>query len=174
MLIGLFRMKKHVRYYLAETNEDFQKCKAIIIEYLEILGIDLGYMDLPVEFATMEKKYGDKEGVLILALDGNEAIGCVGVRKIEPGIAELKRLYVRDSHRGLQVGVTLLEKALENARTLGYKKIRLDVIPTLLKAKKLYQSFGFYEIPPYFNNPVEGTTYMEKLLNDDPKLNSKL
>ena len=89
--------------------------------------------------------------VLILALNGIEAIGCVGVRKIEPGIAELKRLYVRDSHRGLKVGVTLLEKAVESARNLGYSRIRLDVIPTLQKAKQLYQSFGFYEIPHYFN-----------------------
>lgn len=157
-------MKKHITYHLAESSEDFQKCKAIINEYLEILGIDLAYMNLTDEFETMEKKYAANEGVLILALDGGEAIGCVGVRKIEPGIAELKRLYVRDSHRGLKVGVTLIEKALENARSPGYKKIRLDVIPSLLKAKELYHSFGFYEIPPYFNNPVEGTAYMEKIL----------
>jgi GNAT superfamily N-acetyltransferase len=119
-------------------------------------------MNLPEEFATMDKKYSGNEGVLILALDGNKSIGCVGVRKIENEIAELKRLYVRDSHRGLKVGITLLEKALANARRLGYKKIRLDVIPTLHKAKKLYHSFGFYLIPPYFDNPVEGTVFMEK------------
>ena len=100
--------------------DDFEKCKPIIIEYLQILAIDLDYMNLPSEFATIDKKYGANEGALILALDGNEAIGCVGVRKIVPGIAELKRLYVRDSHRGLKVGVTLLEKALESARNLGY------------------------------------------------------
>ena len=167
-LFWLFRMGKYIRYHLAQTNDDFEKCKAIIVEYLEILAIDLNYMDLPDEFATMDKKYGANEGALILALDGNEAIGCVGVRKIEPGIAELKRLYVRDSHRGLKVGVTLLEKALEISRNFGYRKIRLDVIPTLHKAKQLYQSFGFYEIPPYFNNPIEGTTYMEKVINGNP------
>jgi putative acetyltransferase len=160
-------MEKYIRYQLVQSPEDFEKCKDIILEYLKILGIDLTYMNLPEEFVTMDKKYSGNEGVLILALDGDEAIGCVGVRKIEPGIAELKRLYVRDSHRGLKIGITLLEKALANAGSLGYNKIRLDVIPTLPKAKELYRSFGFYEIPPYFDNPVEGTAYMEKVLNEE-------
>jgi hypothetical protein len=71
---------------------------------------------------------------------------------------------VRDGYRGYGVGVTLLEKALKEATRLGYTKIRLDVIPTLGKAKSLYISFGFYEIPAYFNNPVNGTIYMERLL----------
>lgn len=136
-------MEKYIRYQLVESREDFQKCKDIVLEYLKTLGVDLTYMNLPDEFATMEEKYSGNQGVLILALDGDEAIGCVGVRKIEPGIAELKRLYVRDSHRGIKVGITLLEKALTHARSLGYNKIRLDVIPTLHKAKELYHSLGF-------------------------------
>ncbi|ALJ00203.1 GNAT family N-acetyltransferase [Rufibacter tibetensis] len=159
-------MEKRITYRVAESHEDFQQSQAIIIEYLETLRIDLAYMNLPDEFATMSQKYGAQEGVLILALDGEEAIGCVGVRRLEPEIAELKRLYVRESHRGYKVGVTLFEKALENARSLGYTRIRLDVIPTLVKAKELYRSFGFYEVPPYFNNPVEGTAYMEKVLDE--------
>lgn len=160
-------MEKHITYHLAESGEDFQKCKALIVEYLETLGIDLAYMNLPDGFATMGQKYAAKEGALILALDGDEAIGCVGVRKAGAGTAELKRLYVRESHRGFKVGAALLEKALENARSLGYTRIRLDVIPALLKAKELYRSFGFYEIPPYFNNPVAGTAYMEKALGEE-------
>ncbi|KIA87783.1 GNAT family N-acetyltransferase [Flavobacterium sp. AED] len=157
-------MEKQIKYHLAESEQDFEKCKDIIIEYLDILGIDLAYMNLPNEFAKMTKMYGANEGALFFALDNEEIVGCVGVRRVENEIAELKRLYVRDSYRGYKIGVTLLQKALESARSLGYKKIRLDVIPTLQKAKELYISFGFYEIIPYFSNPVEGTTYMEKLL----------
>ena len=159
-----YHMVKQITYHLAESEQDFQKCRGIIIEYLGTLGVDLSYMNLPDEFAKMRQMYGGNEGILLLALDHNEAIGCVGIRRIEKDIAELKRLYVRDSHRGYRVGVTLLQYALEYADKLGYKKIRLDVIPTLQKAKELYISFGFYEISPYFSNPVEGTTYMEKLL----------
>jgi putative acetyltransferase len=157
-------MEKQILYHLAESEEDFQKCKDIIVEYLYTLGVDLAYMNLPDEFAKMKQMYGSNEGALFLALDNNEVIGCVGVRRIEKEIAELKRLYVKDSYRGYKVGVTLLQNAVESARSLGYKKIRLDVIPSLQKAKELYISFGFYEISPYFSNPVEGTTYMEKHL----------
>lgn len=159
-------MKKQIRYILADSEEDLEKCKAIIVEYLDTLGIDLAYMNLQNEFAEMKYMYGGNQGAFFYALDENEVIGCVGVRRFEPQIAELKRLYVKDSYRGYKVGVTLLENALESAKNLGYKKIRLDVIPTLQKAKELYLSFGFYEIAPYFNNPVEGTTYMEKKLQD--------
>lgn len=157
-------MKKQIKYYKAESEKDFEKCKDIIVEYLDTLGIDLGYMNLQNEFAEMKLMYGAGQGIFFYALDNKEVIGCVGVRRIEAETAELKRLYVKDSYRGYRVGVTLLQNALESACSLGYKKIRLDVIPTLQKAKELYISFDFYEIPPYFNNPVKGTTYMEKKL----------
>lgn len=157
-------MEKRITYLVPESAQDLETCQFIITEYLATLGIDLAYMNLPEEFAQMEQMYGESEGVFLLAFDHTEAIGCAGVRKLENGTAELKRLYVRDAYRGYGVGVALLEKVIEHARRLGYRKIRLDVIPTLQKAKKLYLSFGFYEIPPYFNNPVAGTTYMEKLL----------
>ncbi|MCP2024943.1 ribosomal protein S18 acetylase RimI-like enzyme [Flavobacterium sp. HSC-32F16] len=157
-------MEKQIKYYKAESGNDFEKCKEIIVEYLDTLGIDLAYMNLQKEFAEMKQMYGGSQGTFFYALDKKEVIGCIGVRRIETEIAELKRLYVKDSHRGYKVGVTLLQNALESASKLGYKKIRLDVIPTLQKAKQLYISFGFYEITPYFKNPVEGTTYMEKNL----------
>lgn len=86
----------------------------------------------------------------ILAMDSGKAIGRVGLRKAAPGISELKRLYLRDSHRGYKIG---LQMVLEKARTLGYMKFRPDVIPALLKAKEWYRSFGFYEIPPIFIIP---------------------
>lgn len=157
-------MKKEIKYHIAESDQDFEKCKDIIIEYLDTLGIDLSYMNLQHEFAEMKQMYGGNNGTFFYALDEKQIIGCVGIRRVENEIAELKRLYVRDNYRGYKVGVTLLENALKSAKNLGYKKIRLDVIPTLQIAKELYISFGFYEIEPYFNNPVKGTTYMEKNL----------
>lgn len=157
-------MKKEIKYHIAESDQDFEKCKDIIIEYLDTLGIDLSYMNLQHEFAEMKQMYGGNNGTFFYALDEKQIIGCVGIRRVESEIAELKRLYVRDNYRGYKVGVTLLENALKSAKNLGYKKIRLDVIPTLQIAKELYISFGFYEIEPYFNNPVKGTTYMEKNL----------
>ena len=157
-------MENPIAYKIASTENDYSQCKDIIIEYLQTLDIDISYMNLYDEFALMDKMYGSNQGVFILALANEIPIGCVGIRKQSDSIAELKRFYVKDIHRGKQVGVQLLSEALESARLLGYQKIRLDVIPTLQKAKDLYLSFGFYEIEPYFKNPVEGTTYMEKII----------
>mgnify|MGYP000727035122 CR=1 FL=1 len=157
-------MKKQITYHLVDNQEGFNNCKPIIQEYLVTLGIDLAYMNLADEFEQMSTMYGSGQGAFFLAKDDKNSIGCVGVRKIDNETAELKRLYVQDTYRGYQIGITLLQKAIEVARVLGYKKIRLDVIPTLVKAKELYFSFGFYEIDQYFQNPVDGTTYMEKRL----------
>jgi putative acetyltransferase len=57
-----------------------------------------------------------------------------------------------------------LEAAIENAKHLHFQYLRLEVIPTLIKAKKLYHSFGFYTIEPYQTVAMEGTAYMEKHL----------
>ncbi|MFC0517347.1 GNAT family N-acetyltransferase [Mucilaginibacter angelicae] len=161
-------MEKLITYRIAESRDDFKISKDLIVEYLETLHIDLAYMNLPSEFSTMEQKYVEPEGAFILALnEEDKAVGCVGLRKSGSEIAELKRLYVKDSYRGYKIGVTLVQKASEKARILGYEKIRLDVIPTLLKAKELYYSLGFYEIQPYFKSPVEGTAYMEKKLKEE-------
>jgi len=157
-------LENQFKYHLANTPKDFERGHAIIVEYLATLGIDLTYMNLPQEFSTLAEKYAAPEGAFILALDGETVIGCAGVRKIDNEAAELKRVYVKDDYRGYKIGISLIKKGLENARELGYNKIRLDVIPTLVKAKKLYQSLGFYEIAPYFENPVPGTVYMEKEL----------
>lgn len=156
-------MKKNITYKIAESRDDFGRCREIILEYVKTLGVDLTYMDLPNELSSMEQKYSSPEGVFILAFDGDLVAGCVGIRKINWEIAELKRLYVKNVYRGLKIGLILLQKVLESAQQLGYKKVRLDVIPSLLKAKSLYHSLGFEEIPPYFNNPVIGTVYMEKI-----------
>ncbi|MFV8342528.1 hypothetical protein [Flavobacterium sp. XS2P39] len=90
-------MEKKNKYHLAENEQNFDNCKDIIVEYLNTFGVDLTSMNLPEEFGKMKQMYGANEGALFLTLDNNEIIGCVGVRRIEKEIAELKRLYVKDS-----------------------------------------------------------------------------
>ena len=54
-----------------------------------------------------------------------------------------------------------MERLLEEAEKLGYKGLRLDSIPKMQAAQRLYESIGFHEIPPYWQNPNEGTKYFE-------------
>lgn len=101
---------------------------------------------------------------MLLAYKEKIAVGCVGIREFDIETAELKRMYVQTEYRGHQIGQKLLEISLEIAEKLKYNKIRLDTLPSMTQAQNLYRIFGFYEIPSYRFNPINGTVYMEKNL----------
>ena len=73
-------------------------------------------------------------------------------------------MYLKPACRGKKVGKTLLDKAISLAQEIGYTKMRLDTLASMIPANKLYQSTGFYEIPAYYNNPLEDVKYYEKTL----------
>lgn len=157
-------MKKIITYIIASTSEEYETGKKMFQEYAHTLNVDLSFQNFSVELETIRDQYGTPQGVLILAFEGNTPAGCSGVRKIDVGVAELKRMYVKHEFRGQQVGAKLLQHSIEQARCRGYQKIRLDTLSNMDKAQELYQSFGFYEIPSYRFNPLSGTIYMEKIL----------
>lgn len=110
--------------------------------------------------------YAPPSGALLLAEIANAPAGCVAVRNLDAATCELKRLYVRPAHRGHNLGRQLAESALETARALGYQRIRLDTLPEMQAAQRLYESLGFHDIPPYYGGgPIEGQRFMEAQLN---------
>jgi putative acetyltransferase len=151
-------------YKTAETKSDFDLGKELFREYAKSLGVDLSFQDFEKELKTIDQQYRQPNGGLILAFKDGQPVGCVGVRKLDDDIAELKRMYVKAEYRGYNIGVELLKRSLQLAQERGYKKMRLDTLKNMTKAQSLYQSFGFYEIPSYRFNPLEGTMYMEKNL----------
>ncbi|MGW1680946.1 GNAT family N-acetyltransferase [Saccharopolyspora sp. NPDC002376] len=102
-------------------------------------------------------------GVFLVAREGSELAGCVGIRELEPGVAELKRMYVRPQGRGLGAGARLLAAVEEHARELGYQAIRLDTRNDLVEARGLYAKHGYQEIPAFNNGPY-AEHWFEKVL----------
>jgi ribosomal protein S18 acetylase RimI-like enzyme len=58
----------------------------------------------------------------------------------------------------------LVAAVIDAAREAGYSHMRLDCMPSMREAQKLYRGFGFYEIPPYNENPVAGSLFLELAL----------
>ena len=146
---------------VAHAEPDLSEVRHLFSEYIEALPFELTFQDYERELVDFPAEYSPPAGRLLLARHGNEAAGCVGLRKLEPAICEMKRLYVRPSFRGLGLGKALAVAIIEAAREIGYQRMRLDTVPAMTEAIALYRSLGFRDIPPYRFNPIDGATYME-------------
>ncbi|MGF1611068.1 MAG: GNAT family N-acetyltransferase, partial [Kiloniellales bacterium] len=105
--------------------------------------------------------YVPPRGGLWLARVEGEVAGVVALRPLaEPGVCELKRLWLRPGFRGLGLGRRLVETALAAARAAGYRLMLLDTLPQMADARRLYDALGFRETTPYYHNPVAGVVYM--------------
>jgi GNAT superfamily N-acetyltransferase len=157
-------MSSMVRISDAHAGEHLQEARRLIEEYAASLGVSLDFQDFDLELASLPGDYSPPEGRLLLALEREEPAGCVALRKLEGGTCEMKRLYVRPAFRGAGVGRVLAEAVIEEARRIGYRRMRLDTLPEMGKARAMYAALGFREIAPYRFNPVEGTAFLELTL----------
>ena len=92
-------------------------------------------------------------GSFIVAMSDTLPIGCVGLKGTEHGYAEIKRLWVAPSARGLGLGKRLMDAAEDAARTLGIALLRLDTNSALPEAGQLYRTTGWREIPRFNDDP---------------------
>jgi len=153
----------------AATPADIEATRTLMREYADFLGEDLSFQGFAQELAGLPGKYAPPAGALFLARipdrrAESEAAGCVALRKLSPGVCEMKRLFVRPCHRGHGIGRLLAQRVIEEARGLGYKAMRLDTLERLQSAVALYRSLGFVQIPPYYETPIAGVMFWEKSL----------
>jgi ribosomal protein S18 acetylase RimI-like enzyme len=150
------------------SDADLQVVIALFREYAASLGIDLSYQDFDGELAAMPGKYAPPRGALFLAREaGGSPAGCVALRPLEePGTCEMKRLYVRQGIRGSGLGRRLAMAAINAAGKIGYTEIRLDTLPSMAQALRLYVSLGFQTMAPYYDTPVAGTVFLRRILAD--------
>ncbi|MCG8517975.1 MAG: GNAT family N-acetyltransferase [Pseudomonadales bacterium] len=150
-----------VKIEVAETTEQFEAGGRLIRAYAEFLGLDLEFQGFSSELASLPRMYGPPRGALLLATWEGIHVGAVGLREFEPGVAEMKRMFVLPDYHGMGVGKALTEAFLGQAKEMGYGSARLDSIRELDKALRLYQDLGFTEIPPYRFNPHPDAVFME-------------
>lgn len=149
----------------AKSSRDIAAARQLFSAYANWLEIDhdisLEFQGIKEELAGLPGKYASPLGQIYLARDaGDVVVGCGAFRPFNDRTCEIKRLYVAPAARGHALGKMLVAQILKGARDAGYARAVLDTAGFMESAQKLYESFGFDDIPRYYHNPVAGVRYM--------------
>ncbi|HEY6452008.1 MAG TPA: GNAT family N-acetyltransferase [Steroidobacteraceae bacterium] len=144
--------------------------RTLFNEYAHWLQVDLCFQGFEAELASLPGAYARaRGGALLLARSGQELAGCVGLRALEPGMCEMKRLWVREPFRRSGLGRRLALTVIERACGFGYEAMRLDTLERMEAARRLYAALGFREVPRYYDNPLADAIYLQKSLRPGPQ-----
>ncbi|MDA1091331.1 MAG: GNAT family N-acetyltransferase [Proteobacteria bacterium] len=153
----------------AEGPADMAAVRELFTEYQAAIDVGLCFQGFEEELSSLPGLYAPPRGCLFLAADADKIAGVVGVRPLDDtrekkNRGEVKRLYVRSPWRGAGLGRRLAVRAVAAAREAGFKTLCLDTLGFMNEARALYASLGFFEIPAYYDNPVDEVIYMELAL----------
>jgi GNAT superfamily N-acetyltransferase len=129
-------------------------------EFIANSPVNLDYQGNDAGFVNLPGKYAAPGGCVLLADRDGRIEGCVGFRKVTNRICEMKRLYVRPHARGRRLGYDLVSRLVAEARSAGYREMRLDVMEKSVTARRLYEEFGFVAAEPVSFNPVPGASFL--------------
>lgn len=153
---------KSLAFIQAESPQQIRLARELFLEYARSLGFSLCFQNFEGELAGLPGEYAPPQGRLLLAECEGQLAGCVALRRLQPEICEMKRLYLCPQFRGKGLGRAIAECIIAEARQIGYKRMRLDTVEPFMKdAVAMYRKLGFREIAPYCKNPVAGAMYME-------------
>jgi GNAT superfamily N-acetyltransferase len=119
-------------------------CERTLTDY----GVDLEFESEEGLFRDLDSMRESRARLYLAEIEG-EPVGMGALRPLAPDVAEIKRMYVRPSTRGLGVGRAILQRLIDDARGLGYKTIKLDSAPFMHEAHALYRSAGFVPTGPH-------------------------
>ena len=146
-------------------DADLKAAGDLFLEYANWLAdahdISLKFQNFEQELAGLPGKYAPPRGEILLARSSvGDAEAVIAIRPFEGTTCEIKRLYVAPSARGHALGKKLVAAILDCARDAGYTCAILDTGGFMAPAQRLYESFGFADIPKYYDNPMLDIRYM--------------
>ena len=150
----------HIQVSEARWPRDRSAVETLFREYVGSLTEDISFQNVDDELAGLPGKYARPGGVVLIARDGKQAAGAVAYRMVEPGVCEMKRLYIRPAFRGKGVARELANELIDDARQQGYRTMLLDTLESMSAARALYRDLGFVPVAPYYDNPLPGVMYM--------------
>jgi GNAT superfamily N-acetyltransferase len=148
----------------AVDSDKIGEVRGLFVEYANWLGAEFCGQGFEEELAKLPGQYAPPRGRLLMAREGDEAAGCVALRPLTDDVCEMKRLYVRPAYRSVGLGRQLVVAIIAAAKEIGYRRMRLDTLPQLAVARRLYHVLGFRPIEPYYYNPIPGVEFLELTL----------
>ena len=145
--------------------QDLPDVRVLFEEYSALVAEALCFQNFDAELEALPGAYAPPSGALLIARNGSEAAGCVALRQLDTGTGEMKRMYVREQHRGSGLGRRLALAIIEEAKRRKFKRMVLDTLPKLETAIALYRDLGFRETGPYLASPTPGAVCFELMLS---------
>lgn len=133
----------------ALTESQFDAVRRLLAAYIAEQGFSPNTSSIFRDLGELPGRYAPPDGSLLMAMRGDEAIGCVALGRATAADGELKRLYVAPGRRGAGVGRALCRAAIERARDVGYRRILLSVRESWKPAVALFGSLGFVVTHPF-------------------------
>jgi len=162
---------ERIQFLPVESEQRRRQAGALIREYLEWLNNRIR-QEYAIEFDVEamvqsdlldQDKFHPPEGRFYLTCYQDEIAGVGCLKKLDEGVGEVQRMYVPPALRGKGIGRAIANRLIEDARSIGYKKLKLESLEFLKAAHSLYRSLGFREINPYDGNSMESYQAVEQL-----------
>jgi GNAT superfamily N-acetyltransferase len=140
------------RLSVERTDPDRPEASSLLEAYFLELRERLAPAPVTV-IARWPDEFRGPRAAVLLAREGQHAVGCAGLRPLLDDVLELKHFFLAREIRGRGLGRVLLVGVEEVARSLGARRIVLDTAAPLTEAAALYRSSGYLSIPRYNDNP---------------------
>ncbi len=160
-----------VEFEQVESAEQKEQAGILIREYLEWLN-ERVKRDYGLEFdvnAMIESdlsdlhKFHPPDGRFYLAQYDKTIAGVGCLKKLTEDVGEIQRMYVLPSFRGKGIGRAIVSRLIDDAKSIGYRQLKLESLEFLREAHSLYRSVGFHEINSYADNSMKSYQNAENL-----------
>ena len=147
-----------------ETQDEWDQLPQLLRDYSHEFDDKSCFTSFEEELANVRNVYSSPGHHMIIVIEEPEkkVVGCVAMRTISPGVAEMKRLYVAPQHRGKHLGDDLALEILSYAEEKNYDRMVLDTMNEMHAAQKLYRQLGFTKIEPYRDQDPSKVVCYEK------------
>ena len=148
----------------ATRPEDIAAVRDLFREYAESIHFQSCFQGFEDELESLPGAYAPPSGELLLCRVGGAPAGCIATCRYAPGVAEMKRLYVRPEFRELKIGRNLTWLAMGMAHEAGYASVRLETVPERMPtAVGMYEKLGFELVPCPQGTDLRIVCYMRTL-----------